>query len=348
MNARLRAQWFQQLALMVRQGIPLLRAMEILAEQHDPNRPEGRLLREICLKVSQGNRLSDTLAGQPSSFPLIAVALVRVGESGGGLVNVLEKIGSWLERERMMRQRLLSALLYPLFVLLVVFLLVILVLWGVVPSLAAILEELEAPIPWPTALLLQASDSLHHPLGALAWACGLVGILWMMQQYPRTPSGWRQLFSWGKGLPVLGTLIETDTLARYCDALHCCLSSGLDAVSAYRLAADVSGNPLLMDESAVLIEAIRDGETAAEAMTSVPEVYPSQLVYLIRTGEESGLLQRFLQVARDTFYLQVEACRASFLAALEPILMVCVSTLVGGLVLALLLPIQASLTRLLV
>lgn len=340
-------QFFKQLALLLRQGVPLLSALDVLQAHLSEQQPLREVVADVSRLLYQGQTLSFCLKQHPQTFPALAVALVSVGEKTGSLVSVLDRLGDWLERDAELRQRIAATLTYPLFVLGTVFVLLILMLWGVVPSLAAILKELDAPTPWPTALLLGVSGFLQHPAGLVAALGTLAASVWTVQQYLETPPGWRQFFYFARRLPLLGKLLEVETLVRYCDVLACALECGLDAVTAYRMGAEVSGNPLLMDDSASLVEAIRDGEMAGEYMAAYPDIYPGALVNLVRSGEDSGLLVRFMRVARDTFQLEVEMARSLLLATLEPLLITGVATSVGTLVLALLLPLQASLSKVL-
>lgn len=347
MKGRLLALFFSHLALLLREGVPLTRALDVLQEQQPPGSRLARELPEMNRQLCAGQCLSFVLAARPDLFPAISSGLVKVGESTGALVAVLEKLGAFLEREDAFKRRTWHALGYPLFVLFAALVLTAGLLVTVVPSFTTMLRELNAPLPLPTRMLLAASGFVSHPVSGAATLAAVLASLWLFRRYAETPGGSRQLFESTLRIPVAGKLLEMDCFTRYCDSLELALTTGVPYVVAFRLAAGVCGHPGVMDDAAALVEALKDGETAAEHMAGLPELYPRSLVTLLRSGEETGLLTQFLGVASRSLELEVVSLRAMMLSSLEPLLMMGVAALVGGMVLSLLLPLQSTLSKLL-
>ena len=339
-------QWFRQLSLLLQQGVDILAALECLLAQQGEG-PLREATGFIIQRLTQGDRLSVAFKRLPALFPSVVPALVEVAERTGALVTILQRLSDSLERDQQVRRKTFQALTYPLIVLVVTAVLVALLLGVVVPSFRAILQDMHCPLPLLTQTILSASRLLGHPLGMLATFASLGASVWLVRSYALTPTGWKQIFAASSSLPIVGRLLQADSMTRYCDVLGLTLEAGLDPRQAYRLAAQASLNPFLMDDSPALCEALRDGETASEYMLAQPEIYPRTLVLLLRTAEESGLLVRFLAVARQHYQLDLESTREMFLAALEPLLLALVALVVGTVVLALLLPLQASLTQML-
>jgi type II secretory pathway component PulF len=347
MKPRQQAQFFQQLALLLREGVPLLRALEVLLQQLPAHSSLQSILPFVLRDLSSGHMLSAALQRRGGFFPPICAAVIAVGEKTGALVACLTRLGEWLEREEEFRRHTRQALTYPLLVLGVALALSGVLLVSVVPSFATILQEMEAPLPWNTRLLLHSSALLCRPWGApLLLALG-GGAAWVLRGYLATPAGKRQGFEAARRLPLAGRLIELDCFARYCEGLAIMLEAGVTHEAAFRLAAQVCGHPLVQEDSPALIEALRDGESVGEYMAAQPDLYPATVCHLLRTGEDAGLVVRFLQVAANSLELELISLRQLLLASLEPLLMLFVAALVGSIVLSLLLPLQATLSSLL-
>lgn len=339
-------QWFRQLALLLQQGVHILAALECLQAQA----PEGALRTatyDLIKGLTEGQRLSVAFKRQGKIFPPVVAVLMEVSERTGSLVVVLHRLADSLERDLQVRGKTLQALTYPLVVLGVTGLLLIILLRVVVPSFRSILLEMHCPLPALTQWILGASHLLGDPLGLLACLVVLGGTFWTLRSYAKTPTGRKQIFQGVSRLPLAGRLLACDCMVRYCDVLGLTTEAGVDPRMAHRLAAAASLNPILAEDALPLCEAMRDGELASEYMHSQPDIYPRTLVVLLRSAEESGLQVRFLAVARQHYQLELEALRQALLAALEPILLVLVALVVGAVVLALLLPLQASLTQML-
>lgn len=344
---RQQAQFFQQLSLLLREGVPLVRALEVMLEQLPPNSRLKAALPPMLREIMAGQTFSGALKRRAPLFPPICAAVVAVGERTGGLVACLTRLGQWLEREDDFHRRTWQALTYPLLVVSVALVLACVLLVTVVPSFATILYELQAPLPWNTVLLLRCSEFLRKPLGAATALLLLAAAAWTLRRYLATPTGKRQAFEVCRRLPIAGPMIELDCFARYCESLSMMLEAGLGAEAAYRLAAQVCSHPLVQEDCEALVESLRDGESVGEYMASMPELYPSSVCQLLRTGEETGLVNRFLQVAASSLELELISLRGLLLASLEPLLMLFVAGLVGGIVLSLLLPLQTTLSSLL-
>lgn len=342
MTSRERSLMWRQLALMLGQGVPILRAFDALMRQESLKPVFDPLARA----VSGGQRLSVAMKSQSGTFPILDRSMVAVGENSGSLILCMERLADWLERDATMRQNTLKALTYPLFVLGVACVLVLLLIGTVIPAFRNVLTELNVPLPLPTRLILSLSGLLSQGwpfvlgLAALAWGG------WVLREYARTDGGQRQLFKLAGSVPVAGRLLTGAALARYTDVLGLLLEAGTDLLSTLKLAAEASGNPYLREDAPHLVEAIRHGDTLSEYLGQHHELYTRQLAQLVRSGEESDRLLSFLRVAARTLALEVELLTAMLTALMEPILITFVAGVVGAIVLSVLLPIYGSLRAL--
>ena len=290
---------------------------------------------DIANRIAHGHRLSTALSRFPKVFPMTYVALVRGAEETGQIVNVLERLSSWLEKQDGIERQVKKALTYPVFVVVLVAILTVALFRTVIPGILETVVGLGAELPLPTKLLMLIVEMLAHPL---FWITGVVlGVATFV--YLRSTKGREQFLMACHYLPLIGGILSFSGAARYSLTLGMLLGTGVDVIRAVRISGEASGNPLLAEDSIRIASKLREGRHLSDCMEHHP-LYPLLLVDMIKVGEETGRMAVLLDrtsgiLENDTLHrLNV------FTDLLEPIVMAVVSTLVGAVLIAILLPMS--------
>jgi len=335
----------RQLAAMLSNGVPLIRALETLTTQTEyPH--FGLVIEQVAQEVHDGSTLSRAASLHPRVFSSVWVHMVEVGEHTGGLDQSLEMIADWLEREESVRRRVVSALTYPLSVMLVSLALSVLLFTTVLPTFAGIFREMNVALPAITRLVMGLTWLLCQPwawllavlLGLAAWQTW--SAIW------RSPRQSRLVFSLLLQVPGVGRLLYHGAQTRYCSAGHALLSCGTDLLRTLRLAGQASSSPVLEHDSKRVVKAIQQGLTLSAAMLETPQLYSTTLIQMVRAGEEASLLPEMLQRVAHFHDLELDASIELLSATLEPVLLMGVSAVVGTIVLSIYLPMYSTLMNL--
>ncbi len=326
----------RELATVLEAGLPVVQALLITAESQHQARMQD-VLEALSREVAAGGSLSDALRRHPKYFGGLHVSLVAAGERSGRLSELLASLASWLERREKIRKKVSSSLSYPLAVLGIAVVVVGLMLIYVVPEFERMFSGYGAELPPLTRLVVGLSESLRNDglawLGALAGAAGALG--WARSRLPAA----RDLEDRVKlRLPMLGSLFARAALARFMRTLATLLEAGLPAIEALDGAAGACGNRIYEAAIRQVRDDVATGQGLRRAMSYV-EALPPTLVQMIGVGEETGRLSEMCSHLADRYddELQTAADRSG--ALLEPLLMAILGVLIGGLVLAMYLPI---------
>ena len=335
----------RQLAVMVRVGVPLLKAMETLSEQ-----PESPAFSEVVCSlielVNGGLPLSAACGRFPRIFPTVYVRMLKVAEATGRLHDCLEKLAFWAERDFTTRQKLSAALTYPLFVLTLTTALTLVLFVWVFPPLLSVLQSLEVELPWNTRLLAFLSRLVLQPGFWIALVLTVVGIIPLWANLNEEQPIYLKLWRWGSRLPFLGQLLIRTSLARYCHAATTLIQSGCDVTTTWTLAAESCGNPTLAGDAARLTGRIRDGWAVADSMKEAAPIYGRMLIQIARLGAESGEMASKFERSQKMLDEAVELSLASFTAMVEPVMLGLVSIGAGFSLVSIFLPLYSYLNHL--
>lgn len=334
-----------QLSAMITSGVPLLRALEVLAEQAEDDRL-GFVLDQVQRRIASGYTFSKALSLYSKIFPPVFFHLVSAGESTGRLAKVLERLADLLEKEDNLVRSIRGALSYPVFVLALTFVLTIGLFTTVLPSFADFYKDFEIELPVVTQSIITLTHWCRSPWFWIAMCLLFGGLAWALRRSWYIPEHKILMYRFFSHVPFLGDLLLIGGLARYCWVLDLTLAAGIGVIRGLRLAALSSSHPVVEYDSSRLVKGITDGETLSELMSFRPELYPTLLLQMVRLGEETSTIGDTCGRMGEWFEEDVEYKIMAFRAALEPIMMTVVSSIVGTIVIAVFLPLYGLLEKL--
>jgi type IV pilus assembly protein PilC len=325
----------RQFSTMVDAGLPLVQCLTILAEQS-----ESKTLRTVTSRVAgsveAGSTLADALRRHPKTFDELYVNLVEVGEAGGILDTVLQRLSVYIEKAAALKRKVKSAMIYPLTIVGVAFIVVIFMLTFVIPTFAKMFTSMGADLPLPTLIVIRLSDFATRFWWLILGAA--IGIVVGVRAYYRTEGGRSLIDALVLKLPVFGTLIRKVSVARFTRTLGTLVSSGVPILEGLRITARTAGNRVV--ERAVLETraSVTAGKTLAEPLRA-STVFPPMVVQMISVGEQTGALDAMLNKIADFYDDEVDTAVSALTALLEPLMIVFLGVVIGGLVIAMYLPI---------
>ncbi|MBM3984718.1 MAG: type II secretion system F family protein [Planctomycetes bacterium] len=325
----------QQLATLVNAGLPLVRCLRVLEGQLKGG-PFREVLGAVADDVESGSTLSDALAKYPQVFDRLYVNMVRAGEAGGVLGTILQRLADFARRSERIKAQLKSALVYPAVVLTFAALIILIVLLFVVPKFEEILANFNVAMPLPTQIVIGLSRALGRfwylvvTLPVLAW----VGWRFAL----RSESFARRVDAAMLGVPKLGDVVRKTIVARFSRTLGTLLQSGVPILEALAIVRSSIQNRVLEEAVGHVHDSIREGESVAGPLGE-SGVFDDVVVNMIDVGEETGQLDAMLLRIADNFEFEVDIAVANFFKFLEPVLLVVMAVLVGGIVVSLFLPI---------
>lgn len=333
----------RQFATLVAAGMPLVEGLRALADQIDQPAHKG-VIAEVGDKVNEGSTLANAMRDYPSFFPRLYVNMVASGEASGTLDMVLERLADLLEAQAALRRKIVSALTYPVLMLCLCFGVIMLLLAYVVPQITAIFQDRKVTLPLPTRIVIGLSDFVqsHWFLIILALCLAIAGFRW----YARTAAGHRKIDSILLKLPLIGPLqlrLATSRLARN---LGMMLASGIEMLTALSIAKNITGNVLLEEAIERAIEGVREGSPLAVELNK-SGLFPRLLIHMVAIGEKTGSLEQMLLRAAEAYESEVDAVVAGFTSILEPVLIIFLALVVGGILASVMLPMleMTSLTK---
>ena len=332
----------RQFATMINSGLTLLRALSILAEQTE-NKELARIVGEVRKDVERGSALSAALTKHPKAFSRLYVAMVRSGETGGSLDAVLLRLATTIEKQVELRRKVKSAMTYPIVVGAIVVLILIAMLIFVVPMFKGMYGDLNAKLPAPTLVLLAVSNAFKKffPLVFVGAGAGA----WAAKRYIGTPDGRRRWDAFKLRAPVFGQLAHKTALARFSRSLAALVRSGVPILDALEIVSETAGNTIVSDAVSQTQAAVKSGESLAKPLEAHP-VFPPMVVQMIAVGEETGALDEMLEKIADFYDGEVEATVDALTSLIEPLLIVVMGVAVGGMVVALYMPMFSIISKL--
>lgn len=324
----------RQLATMVGAGLPLLRALTILTEQTEDQTLQ-KAFADVRDRVHQGSTFSDALAAHENAFPVFMVHIVRAGEAGGFLDGALLSVAQTFERDVKLRQKIKSAMTYPIVVLLIAVLATAVMMVGIVPIFKDMFAGLGAQLPVPTQIVVAISDNMVWiaPVGA-----AIVIGTWMWWRRNRNRDAVRaKVDPVLLKAPVFGQLVRKLAIARFTRNLSLMLGAGVPILKSLEIVGDTAGNYVVKSAALDIRDAVAKGRPVAATMAQ-HDVFPAMVSQMVAVGEDSGQLQVMLGKIADTYDQEVETATEQLTAMLEPILIAFLGVLIGGMVIALYLP----------
>lgn len=330
----------RQFSTMIAAGLPLMQCLRILQEQTENKSFKG-ILKEMINDVESGATLADAMKKHKKAFSELYVNMVRAGEEGGALETILGRLATYLEKNEALTRKIKGAMIYPTIISIVMVIAVAVMLIFVIPIFAGMFTSFGGTLPLPTAILVGLSNFLRQNIIFIIIA--LAVIIFAVKSFQNTAQGRVFFDKLALGAPIFGDLQKKQVVARFSRTLATLLSSGVNIISALETTAKTAGNVVV--ESAILKArtAIQEGESISLPL-SKEKVFPPMVVQMIRIGEETGGLESMLIKVADFYDEEVDAAVEALMSALEPLIMVVLAVVVGGMMVAMYLPMFKMIT----
>lgn len=328
----------RQLSTMVDSGLPLLQCLDILAEQtEDPK--FAKIVLAIAATVEGGETLSDALGRFPRVFTNLYVSMIRAGEASGDLDGVLVQLADYMEATQELKRRVRGAMVYPVVSLVIILMIAAGLLLFVVPQFEKIFTEMGATLPAPTQILIAVSNTLRG-WGFFVVIGVVAGTIFGVKMYGSTESGRYNLDKLKLKIPVFGMLLRKVSVSRVTRTLSTLTRSGVPILQALEIVEATAGNEVFSKVIKNAGECVRNGEVLADPLARSGE-FPAMVTRMIGVGEKTGALEQMLTKIADFYDSEVKALVDNLTSMIEPILLVMMGIVVGGIIIALFLPIMS-------
>jgi len=342
-NAKELAIFTRQFSVMIDAGLPLVQCLEILASQQE-NKTFQKVLTNTRSAVEGGTTLSAAMKQSPKVFDPLYTNMVEAGETGGILDTILQRLSTYIEKNVKLQRAVKSALVYPVGVLTVAGGVIILLLWKVVPIFATLFAGLGVSLPLPTRIVMGLSGLIGSWFGFL-FLIGFVGILVALKTWYGTPGGRLALDTVILKLPVLGILMRKIAVARFTRTLGTLISSGVPILEGLDITAKTAGNAVVEQALIKVRRSLEEGKSLTEPLKD-SQVFPGMVTQMIAVGEQTGAMDAMLQKIADFYEEEVDAAVKDLLTALEPVMIVFLGVVVGGVVISMYLPLFSLIGKL--
>ncbi|MBU4556691.1 MAG: type II secretion system F family protein, partial [Actinobacteria bacterium] len=331
----------RQFATMINAGLSLTKCLSILAQQTESVGLRN-VIQQVAKDVESGQSLSDSMSRHPKIFPPIFVNMVRAGETGGVLDEVLVRVADHFEAEAALKGKIKSAMTYPVAMGALVLIVLAAMMVFVVPTFEGMFNDMGGTLPAPTQLLVDISAFVSSIRGVIALFIA-VGLYFAFKYWVKTVSG-RYMWDGVKlRMPVFGTMVQKIALAKFTRTFGTLIAAGVPILSALDIVADTAGNEVVAKAVKGARSAIKEGETIAKPL-SESSIFPSMLVQMIAVGEETGALDAMLNKIADFYDEEVSTAVDGLTSIIEPIMMATLGVIVGGMVIALYMPMFQVIT----
>jgi len=329
--------FYNQLADLLKSGVPLLRSLQLLEDQTS-NPVLRSVVQDVREQVADGTRLNDAMRRHPKSFNFLSISMVKAGEEGGFLEEVLSRIAVFNEHQEELRGRVTGAMVYPMFLMTVGLGIVTVMMIWFVPEFASMFDRMQdqGTLPWATTTLLSISDLIQTRGVLLLAALGaaIFGIIY----YIGTPEGSRNLDRLKLRLPGLGGILQSLAVARFCRMLGTLLKNGVPILQSLRIAKDASGNVILSEAIGNAAENVSSGQSLAVPLRASGQ-FSRDLIEMIAVGEEANNLENVLINVADNLEKRTSRRIDMVVRLLEPMLLLVMAAVVTFVIAALLLPV---------
>jgi len=342
-NARELSIFTRQFSVMIDAGLPLVQCLEILASQQE-NKTFQKVLTNTRASVEGGSTLSAAMKQSPKVFDPLYTNMVEAGETGGILDTILQRLSGYIEKNVKLQRAVKSALVYPVGVLTIAGLVIILLLWKVVPIFATLFAGLGVSLPLPTRIVIGMSNLIGSWFG-LIFLAGFVAIIFVLRAWYGTPGGKLAMDAIILKLPVLGILMRKIAVARFTRTLGTLISSGVPILEGLDITAKTAGNAVVEQALNKVRKSLEEGKSLTEPLKD-SQVFPGMVTQMIAVGEQTGAMDAMLQKIADFYEEEVDAAVKDLLTALEPVMIVFLGVVVGGVVISMYLPLFSLIGKL--
>jgi type IV pilus assembly protein PilC len=325
----------RQLATMIDAGLPVVQSLQALAEQ-TTNRAMRDIIKDVCTRVEGGDSFSDALKRNPVAFNKLYVCMVAAGEQGGLLAEILSRLATYLENTARLRKKVKSAMMYPVTVTIVAIAITIFLLVKVVPVFDEVFQGFGAELPLPTQALIDVSEFVQNWFWIILIGLGVM--VWGWLYFIRTPTG---RFFWDSKrikLPIFGSIAHKICLGRFARTFASLIRSGVPILEVLGIVANTVGNVVMEKAIRGCSLDIERGESVSNALAKHP-VFPTMIIRMLTAGEQTGKMDAMLEKVADFLDEEVETTLSGLTSLIEPLLIVFLGVVVGGIAICLFLPI---------
>ena len=332
----------RQFSVMIDAGLPLVQCLDILGKQ-EPHKGFAEAILAVRADVESGAALADAMKKHPKSFDALYANMIAAGEAGGILDTILKRLAVYIEKSVKLKGQVKSAMIYPIAVICIATIVVAAILWKVIPTFAQLFAGLGAELPLPTRVVIAMSNGLlsYGPFILV----GLGGIGYALKQYYATPAGRYTIDGMTLKAPILGMILRKIAVARFCRTLSTLLSSGVPILDGLDITARTAGNAIIEEAIQKTRASIERGETVSAPLRET-NVFPSMVVQMINVGETTGALDAMLAKIADFYEEEVDTAVAGLLTLMEPLMIAVLGGVVGGIVIAMYMPIFDLISKL--
>jgi type IV pilus assembly protein PilC len=341
-SAKSLAVFTRQFSVMIDAGLPLVQCLEILGTQEEDKNFAAVIL-AVRGDVEAGMSLADAMKRYSKVFDPLFTNMIAAGEAGGILDTILKRLSTYIEKAVKLQSQVKSAMVYPVAIIVIATVVVGVILWKVIPTFATLFAGLGAELPLPTRVVIGLSNGLVR-FGPFL-IVGIAAALYGLKAYYATPAGRMQIDAFVLKLPVLGLLMRKIAVARFCRTLSTLLASGVSILEALDITAKTAGNAVVEKGLNQTRKSIEGGETIAVPLKETG-VFPPMVVQMIGVGEATGALDTMLGKIADFYEEEVDVAVAGLLTLLEPIMIAVLGGVVGGIVIAMYMPIFSLISEL--
>ena len=325
----------RQFATMINAGLPLVQSLDILAKQTE-NPSLKEVVRQVVFDVEAGNTLADAFRKHPKAFSDLYVNMIAAGEAGGILDTILLRLATFMEKNDALVRKVKGAMVYPLVIMSVAVIAITILLIFVIPTFASMFASVNQELPLPTRIVIAMSKFLTSYWWAII---AVVVAAWMaVKRYYATDNGKKVIDTLLINAPVLGDVIRKSAVSRFTRTLGTLVSSGVAILDGLEITAKTAGNRVIHDAVMESRASIAGGETIAGPLEK-SKVFPPMVVSMIAVGEQTGGLDEMLGKIADFYDEEVDVAVSALLSLMEPVMIVILGVVVGGMVIAMYLPI---------
>ena len=334
-SAKELAVFTRQFSVMIDAGLPLVQCLEILSSQQE-NKAFAKALVGVRSSVESGSTLANALRQYPKIFDDLYSNMVEAGETGGILDTLLPRLSTYIEKAVKLKRAVQSAMIYPIAVVVIAGGVIFLLLWKVVPIFATLFAGMQVALPLPTRIVIGLSTAIAQfalPIIILA-----IAAFFGLKYYYATPNGRMTIDSLQLKVPLLGSLMRRIGVARFTRTLGTLITSGVPMLEALNITAHTAGNAVIEKAILEVRKAIEAGRTIVDPLRETG-VFPNMVVQMIGVGEQTGALDAMLQKVADFYEDEVDAAVGDLLTAMEPMIILVLGVVVGGVVISMYLPL---------
>ncbi|MGH9219502.1 MAG: type II secretion system F family protein [Vicinamibacterales bacterium] len=332
----------RQFSVMIDAGLPLVQCLDILGNQEE-HKYFAQVILQTRTDVEGGLSLADAMKRHPKVFDALFCNMIAAGEAGGILDTILKRLATYIEKAVKLQAQVKSAMIYPVAVIVIAAVVIGVILWKVIPTFAALFAGLGAELPLPTRVVIALSNNLMRFFPFLVVA-GVAGT-WGFKTYYATEKGRRVIDAISLKLPILGPILRKIAVARFCRTLSTLMASGVPILDGLDITAKTAGNAIVEDAIQTTRKSIERGETIAAPLKET-KVFPGMVCQMISVGEATGALDTMLSKIADFYEEEVDVAVDGLLTLMEPLMIAFLGGAVGGIVIAMYMPIFDLISKL--